>query len=504
MANGPTGLGSTVNESKPRLQRASEFLPIQPLQSADTKRLIDRAQAVPSEVAARAAAIVADVRQRGDAALRHWTRELDGCDLADPFVSDRAWREAAAKVPKPLQAAIRRNLQRIEAFHQLQVGSAQTLSTAPGLKLGRFPVPLEAVACYVPGGRASYPSTALMTVAPARLAGVKRIVVVTPPRSDGSVDPVVLFAAKAAGATHVLRAGGAQAISALAYGTASIAAVQAIVGPGNAYVTAAKALVSSLVRTDAPAGPSELLILADTSAHADEVALDLLAQAEHDPDAQVILVSTSQILAQQVREELLRRLPATARAKIIEASLRDHGALFVAPDLASALSFSNAYAPEHLTLMLQAPRAALAQIRNAGSVFLGRHAPVSLGDYGSGTNHVLPTLGHARTRGGLGVEDFRKWVTWQEATPEGLRAIGADIAAVAHAEGLIAHAEAVEERLTRLSATPQRKGIGKEASKSAKPKQPSKSATRKQPSKSAKPNSSSKTAAPTKRSRRTP
>jgi histidinol dehydrogenase len=286
-----------------------------------------------------------------------------------------------------------------------------------------------------------------MTVTPARIAGCKTILVATPPRSDGTLDPVVLYAAKAGGATHVLRAGGAQAIAALAHGTAKIPRVQAIVGPGNAYVTAAKQLVAGLVHTDAPAGPSELLVVADRTAKPSEVALDLLAQAEHDPDAQVLLVATDRKLADAVRRELEERLPDARRREVIEASLRDHAALLVAKDLSEALEFANDYAPEHLTLMVRNPAAALAKVRNAGSVFLGRHAPVSLGDYGSGTNHVLPTMGHARVRGGLSVEDFRKWVTWQEVTPAGLRRIGPAVATVARAEGLIAHAEAVEERL---------------------------------------------------------
>lgn len=419
------------------------------LRDADRARFTQRAQAVPAEVTQRAAAIVGDVRAGGDAALRRWTRQLDGADLADPFVPRADWLAGVRQVPAGVRKAIDGNLARIRAFHKLQAGREQRLTVAPGVKLGRRPVPFEAVACYVPGGRASYPSTVLMTVTPARIAGCKAIVVATPPRKDGTIDPVVLYAAKAAGATHVLRAGGAQAISALAHGTETVPRVQAIVGPGNAYVTAAKQLVAAhgLVHTDAPAGPSELLVVADRTAKPSEVALDLLAQAEHDPDAQVLLVATDRKLAEAVRRELEERLPDARRRDVIEASLRDHAALLVAKDLAEALGFTNEYAPEHLTLMVRNPAAALAKVRNAGSVFLGRHAPVSLGDYGSGTNHVLPTMGHARVRGGLSVEDFRKWVTWQEVTPAGLRRIGPAVATVARAEGLVAHAEAVEERL---------------------------------------------------------
>jgi histidinol dehydrogenase len=427
------------------------FLPVQALADVDWTRFTRRAQAVPKDVQDKARAIVEGVRDQGDAALRRWSRSLDGVDLEDPFVGRRDWLAGIREVPADVRKAIDENLARIERFHRLQAAREQTLQVAPGVRLGRRPVPFAAVGCYVPGGRASYPSTVLMTVVPARIAGCKAIVVATPPRKDGTVDPAVLYAARQAGATHVLRAGGAQAIAALAYGTGRVPAVQAIVGPGNAYVTAAKQIVAAagLVHTDAPAGPSELLVVADGKARADEVALDLLAQAEHDPDAQVLLVATDRGLAARVRGELLARLPDAARRGIIEASLRDHGALLVAKDLAEALRFSNEYAPEHLTLMVRRPRAALDKVRHAGSVFLGPHAPVSLGDYGSGTNHVLPTMGHARVRGGLSVEDFRKWVTWQEVSAAGLRRIGPAVATVARAEGLVAHAEAVERRLAR-------------------------------------------------------
>jgi histidinol dehydrogenase len=421
--------------------------PVQRLADVEWRRFTERAQAVPDGVVRSVDAVLEEVRRGGDAALRRLTRRFDGCDLADPFLPKPEWDAAARDVPAPVRRAIRGNHARIRAFHALQVGSGQWLETAPGLRLGRRPVPLESVACYVPGGRASYPSTALMTVTPARLAGVRRIVVATPPRPDGSVDPAVLLAAKTAGATHILRAGGAQAIAALAFGTARIAPVQAIVGPGNAYVTAAKARVADRVRTDAPAGPSELLVVADGSASAGAIALDLMAQAEHDPDAQVILVATDRRLAQAVAGQLRRRVPEARRRAIIEASLRDHGAILVAQGLDEALEFANAYAPEHLGLVVRRPRDALARVRNAGSVFLGPDTPVSLGDYGSGTNHVLPTMGHAARRGGLAVDDFRKWITWQEASPRGLRAVADDVVAVARAEGLHAHADAVTGRL---------------------------------------------------------
>jgi histidinol dehydrogenase len=430
------------------LASASVRLQVQRLADVEWERFTRRAQAADPKVEAAARDILAEVRSNGDAALRALTKRFDKADLADPFLGRREWDEAARSIPNDLRGALRENHRRIRAFHTLQVGKEQRRDTAPGLRLGRRAVPLDAVACYVPGGRASYPSTVLMTVTLAKLAGVRRIVVATPPRPDGSIDPGVLAAARIAGATEVLRAGGAQAIAALAFGTKAVAPVQAIVGPGNAYVTAAKAQVAHLVRTDAPAGPSELLVVADATAKPVEVALDLLAQAEHDPDAQVLLVATAQRLADAVAAELEARVPSQPRAEVIAASLRSHGALLVAKDLAEALKFANAYAPEHLSLMVRQPRAALAKVRNAGSVFLGSHTPVSLGDYGSGTNHVLPTMGHAALRGGLCVDDFRKWFTWQEATPKGLLSVAGDVVRVARAEGLHAHADAVVERLT--------------------------------------------------------
>lgn len=422
------------------------MLTVQALTEAAAARFIDRAQAVDDAVLERAGAIVAEVRSEGDAALRRWTLQLDGVDLEQPFLDDEAWEAGASACPPEVQAAIDGNLARIQAFHALQTGAEQTLETAPGLTLGRRPVPHAVAACYVPGGRASYPSSVLMTVAPARIAGVERIIVVTPPRPDGTVDPAVLYAARAAGATDVLRAGGAQAIAALAHGTDGIPRADCIVGPGNAYVTAAKRIVGDAVGTDSPAGPSELLVLADASAQPVPIALDLIAQAEHDPDAQCILVTDDAALAAAVADELTARVPVADRADIVAASLRDHGALLVAESMDAAIDFTNAYAAEHLEIHTADPRATLARTRNAGSIFLGPHTPVPLGDYGSGTNHVLPTMGFARIRGGLAVDDFRKWITWQEATEAGLAAVASDVVTLARAEGLSGHAEAVAGR----------------------------------------------------------
>ncbi len=416
------------------------------LSDIDQGRFLQRAQQVPGEVSEAAWRLIEEVRTGGDAALAELTDQLDGVQLDSPWLGQVRWDALADLCAPEVQAAIDGNLARIQAFHARQAGVEDRFEVVPGVTLGRRPTAYRSVACYVPGGRASYPSTVLMTVVPAKIAGVSDIIVVTPPRKDGGIDPAVAYAAKAAGASRILLAGGAQAIAAVVLGTESIEPVATVVGPGNAYVTAAKQILSDRVRIDSPAGPSELLVLADKTAEARHIALDMLAQAEHDPDAQVLLVTDDAALADDVGAALTRAVPHTARKDIIEASLRDHGAILVADDWHSAVAFADAYAAEHLEIISADPHADLARIRDAGSVFLGPWAPVSLGDYGSGTNHVLPTMGFARLTGGLSVDHFRKWVTWQEVTKQGLATIAPDVIALADAEGLHGHAEAVRGR----------------------------------------------------------
>lgn len=384
------------------------------------------------EIEAAVDAIFAAVSTEGDEAVRRFAKEFDGFE--GPF-----WRtNLDADVPPTLAAAIQGNLRRIQKFHETQVQTETILETMPGLTLGRRPVAYERVACYVPGGRAAYPSTVLMTVTLAKLAGVKDIIVVTP-----NPQPSVLYAAKIAGATRVLELGGAHAVAALSGGTETIPKVDAIVGPGNAYVTEAKRRAEC--HTDAPAGPSELLILADASANPQPIIWDLLAQAEHDPDAQVVLVTESQDLANEVMKGIMLEAKNCARRDIIEASLENAFCIIDAWD--ACIDHVNAYAPEHLEIFSKDPRSDMERITNAGSIFLGENTPVSLGDYGSGTNHVLPTMGQPRIRGGLCLDDFRKWITWQEATASGLAAVASDITTLADEEGLQMHAEAVRRRL---------------------------------------------------------
>ncbi len=418
---------------------------VQALADIDQAPLLQRAQGVGAEVHEITARIVADVIAGGDGALRELTHQFDGADLADPWLPANEWDTLAQQCPADVRNAIVNNLARIEAFHAEQATPDIEIEPTPGIRLGRRAIVDQRTACYVPGGRASYPSTVLMTVTPARLAGVPDIIVVTPPGEDGAIDPAVAYAAKAAGANRILRAGGAQAIAALALGTKLVPRVDSIVGPGNAYVTAAKQQLASQVRIDSPAGPSELLVIADASADPKHIALDMMAQAEHDPDAQVVLVSTDDALAHAVAKELEARVPEAARSDIIAKSL-EQGAILTAP-MHEAIAFANAYAAEHLEIITEQPHEVLRHIRHAGSIFLGPWAPVSLGDYGSGTNHVLPTMGYARLTGGLSLDAFRKWVTWQDVTENGLRAVASDITTLADAEGLHAHADAVRQRL---------------------------------------------------------
>ena len=326
------------------------------------------------------------------------------------------------------------------------------VETAPGVVCERLSVPLQAVGMYVPAGTAPLPSSALMIGVPAQIAGCPTRVLCSPPRRDGRADPAVLYTARVCGVTHVFKAGGAQAVAAMAYGTGTIPKVDKIFGPGNAWVTAAKLLVAmdpDGAAYDMPAGPSEVLVVADHRAHPEFVASDLLAQAEHSVDAQVLLVTTSRELAHAVNREIDRQLARLSRSAIIRQAL-DASRLIFVDSLDTALDVSNEYAPEHLIIETERPRDWLPRVRHAGSVFLGAWTPESMGDYCSGTNHVLPTYGYARAFGGLSLADFMRQMTVQELTPEGIAGLGPVAQTLAMLEGLDAHANAVTVRLDRL------------------------------------------------------
>ncbi|WP_223649716.1 histidinol dehydrogenase [Hymenobacter psoromatis] len=406
-------------------------------------------------ILARAGEIFDDVARRGDDALRDYAAQLDGVPaLVDLRVSAGELAAGAAQVPAELQAAIRQAIKNITTFHAAQQPPAveAEVETMPGVRCWRRSVAVPRVGLYVPGGSAPLFSTLLMLGIPAKLAGCREIVLCTPPgRGDGRIAPAILFAAQELGLTTIVKAGGAQAVAALTVGTASVPAVDKIFGPGNRYVTAAKQLAAQRgVAIDMPAGPSEVLVIADASANPAFVAADLLSQAEHGPDSQVILLTDSEVLLNGVVTELERQLPLLPRAEIARQALTESRGLLL-PDMATMLEFSNEYAPEHLILAVAAPEELAAAIYNAGSVFMGHLTPEAVGDYASGTNHTLPTGGYARAYSGVSLDSFYKKITFQQLAPAGLLALAPVVEPMAQAEGLHAHAHAVALRREALS-----------------------------------------------------
>jgi len=397
--------------------------------------------------------IVERVARGGDEALRDANQRFGGGLPADaqgpaPLTLDRATLRAARDaLPAGLRDALSHMARNIERFHAAQVPPPeQWVDVAPGILVGRVWRPLDRVAAYVPGGTAAYPSSLLMSAIPARLAGVGEFVVASPTGRDGTLSPALLGAAGLMEVDEFVITGGAQAIAALAYGTESVRAVDKIVGPGNAWVTAAKLEVFGRVAIDMPAGPSEVMVVADDSADPAHVAADLLSQAEHGPDSPAILVTTSARLADRVTEAITHQLPSLPRQAELQASLASAGLIVVTDTLEEAFDLVNEYAPEHLSVVVQDLDAAQAAIRHAGSLFLGAYAPESAGDYATGSNHVLPTGRLARSYGALGVEAFGKWLQVQRVTREGLASVRDTVATVAEAEGLSAHRQALEIR----------------------------------------------------------
>ncbi|MEX2614736.1 MAG: histidinol dehydrogenase [Alphaproteobacteria bacterium] len=400
------------------------------------------------DVGATVAAILDDVRRRGDAALLEYTRRFDRLDLEASAlrIGDDALEAAASACDPDVLAALAQAAARIEDFHRRLVPEDLSYTDSAGVRLGARWTAVEAVGLYVPGGTAAYPSSVLMTAIPARVAGTERIAMVAP-TPDGKVNPLVLAAARLAGVTEVYRIGGAQAIAALAYGTQSIPAVSKIVGPGNAYVAAAKRQVFGHVGIDMIAGPSEILVVADRENDPDWIASDLLSQAEHDEAAQSILITDDRDFADAVTGAVERQLTTMARGVIAAASWRDNGAVIAVGALADAIPLVNRIAPEHLELAVADPDALAAQVRNAGAIFLGRYTPEAIGDYVGGPNHVLPTARTARFSSGLSVLDFMKRTTLIGCDAASLAAIGPAAVSLANAEGLAAHARSVSIRL---------------------------------------------------------
>lgn len=420
------------------------------LGDAQRSALLQRPAVADDAAIRRAAArIIAEVRERGDTALRALTKKYDRARVDDLRVSSAEIAAATAQLTQQQVDAIDLAIRNVRRFHEQQRPVPLRVETMPGVVCERVSHALDAVGLYVPAGTAPLPSAAIMLAVPASIAGCPTKVLCTPPRPDGSADPAVLVAATRAGIEEIYKVGGAQAIAAMAYGTESVPKVCKVFGPGNAWVTSAKSLVSADpagAAIDMPAGPSEVLVIADSAASAEFVASDLLSQAEHGVDSQVVLVTTSKDLAAEVVAQLDQQLAELSRAKIARASL-DHARVFVVADLDTAVSVSNRYAPEHLILQVQNPRQLLPGLRNAGSIFVGPWTPESVGDYCSGTNHVLPTYGFARTYSGLGLDQFMRQMTVQELSREGLASLGDAVVSLAGLEGLGAHAEAVRRRL---------------------------------------------------------
>ena len=391
-------------------------------------------------------AIIADVRARGDAALKDYALKFDGAEIDNLQVTQEEIDAAFASTDPDFLETLRMAAANIEAFHRQQVHKNFVMNEQDGVILGQKYTPIEKAGVYVPGGTAAYPSTVLMDVIPARVAGVKEIVMVTPAGKDGKVSPVILAAAATAGVTKIFKTGGAQAVAALAYGTGSVPAVDKIVGPGNVYVATAKRKVYGKVGIDMIAGPSEILVLADGKCNPAWVAADLLSQAEHDKLASPVLVTDSAELAKAVQAELEVQIPQLPRAAIARASVDAGGKIIVCDDLRKAIEACNIIAPEHLEVCVDDPFAVLNEIKNAGSIFLGRNVPEALGDYFAGPNHTLPTSGTARFSSPLGVDDFVKKSSFIYYTREALGKVQGRIADFAEREGLHAHARSVTIR----------------------------------------------------------
>jgi histidinol dehydrogenase len=422
--------------------------------SADQRRVALRrpSQSGATELQERVREIITQVRARGDAALIEYTLRFDGVSLTSLEVKADEFAAAERELNDVQLQALRRAIANVSRFHEAQLNAPIRIETSPGVVCEQHFRAIEAVGLYVPAGVAPLPSAAIMLAVPACLAECRTRILCTPPRKDGTADPAVLTIARMCGIERVFKVGGAQAIAAMAYGTQGVPKVDKVFGPGNAWVTAAKLLVSNDpdgAALDLPAGPSEVLVIADAAARAEFVAADLLAQAEHSADAQVVLLTTSVALAQATLRELDQQMQRLDREATLRQSI-EHSRIIVVDALDTAFEVSNSYAPEHLIVQVENPRSWLPRVRNAGSVFLGTWTPETMGDYCSGTNHVLPTYGFARAYSGLSMTDFMKRMTVQELSGDGLRDLGPTAITIARLEGLDAHANAVRVRLKYL------------------------------------------------------
>jgi histidinol dehydrogenase len=412
------------------------------LSNADRDSLLQRAKELDAEVRERTANILRRVRLDGDCALFDMAREYDGVVLESLEVPIEIRQRALASLDRGVRAALERAGRNIAAVHSASPPQTVEVETEPGVIVGRRPDPLQRVGIYAPGGRASYASSVLMAAVPARAAGVSEIILCSPPRADGYPAPVVLAASEIAGVDRVFSVGGAGAIAAMAYGTDLVPRVDKIVGPGNAYVAEAKLLAGREVAIDSPAGPTELMIICDESCDSDVIAREVVAQAEHDVDACIVVISVGPDAIGGIIDAIGKEIAGTPRAEVARAALEQNGAILSAGSTAEAVSFANQFAPEHLLLAVTDPESLLPQICNAGSVFIGEESSVVFGDYITGGNHVLPTGGLARSYSGLGPLDFVRWTYYQRVSRDAARSLSADAAILADAEGLPGHARA--------------------------------------------------------------
>ena len=391
--------------------------------------------------------VMRTVKNGGDSAVKKFTKEFDGVELAGVLVTQDEFNDAAALVSAELRAAIQQAADNVRLFHEKQVGAVEIIETMPGIQCWRKSIGIEKVGLYIPGGTAPLFSTILMLGIPAAIAGCKEVILCSPPGKDGKLHPAILFAAQLVGITKVFKIGGVQAIAAMAYGTETVPQVYKIFGPGNQYVTCAKQLVQQEgIAIDMPAGPSEVCVLADASANASFVAADLLSQAEHGADSQVLLVTTEKSFVEQVQAAVQTQLSLLPRRDLAAKAL-DNSTAIVVSNMDEAIALVNEYAAEHLIIACDKDEEIATRIMNAGSVFLGNYSPESVGDYASGTNHTLPTNGFAKAYSGVSVDSFVKKITYQKLTKKGLENIGNTVMVMARAEGLQAHADAVGIRL---------------------------------------------------------
>jgi len=391
--------------------------------------------------------VLDDVKTNGDKAIQKYTECFDGAILDDFCVTRKEIESAWEKIDINLLAAMKQQIEYSKKFHKMQVRKDWKCKIEEGIVVGEKYTPIESVGLYVPGGRATYPTVLQILAVPAKIAGVPRIIVCTPPDKNGKISEPVLVAADLLGIDEIYKIGGAQAIAAMAYGTHSIKPVKKIVGPGNIYVNCAKMLVFGVVNIDMPAGPSEALILADSSADPSFVAADILARCEHDPDASAVVLTDSRIFATKIKAEIKRQFSYLKRKEIMEKSLAKYSAIIISDNWEEMINFTNEYAPEHLELIVKKPWKVLSKIHNAGSIFLGKYAPVAVGDYASGTNHVLPTSQYAKMFSPVGVETFQKKSEFQYLTKNGLRLLYPIVKELTAIEGLDAHDNSVKVRL---------------------------------------------------------